>query len=252
MSVLLRIAAAVLVAGFLSTPGLAAMDMMQKQEVEKIVRDYLLANPEVLDEAFKALQDKRAKETLAKQAEVIAKSSDLLFKSANQMVLGNPDGPITMVEFFDYNCGYCKRAVADMVALLNANPDLKIIMKEYPILAQGSLEAARVSVALKDVAPAQYLAFHQELFNRPGVADMTKALEVAKGLGVDVDKLKQAAGATDVSANIKEVHALADALGISGTPSYVIGKEVVPGALGFDALQEKVDAMRKCGMTACG
>ena len=99
MSVLLRIAtAAVLVAGFLSTPGFAAMDRMQKQEVEKIVHDYLLANPEVLDEAFKALQDKRQKETLAKQAETIAKSSDLLFKSPNQMVLGNPDGVWTVID----------------------------------------------------------------------------------------------------------------------------------------------------------
>lgn len=252
MSRLLRVAAALLMAGLFSGPGFAAMDMQQKQEIEQIVHDYLLANPEVLDEAFKALQDKRQKETAAKQAETIAKSSDLLFKSPNQMVLGNPEGKITLVEFFDYNCGYCKRAVADMVALLDANPDLKIIMKEYPILAQGSVEAARISVALKDTEPKQYLPFHQELFSRPGVADAAKALEVAKDLGLDVDKLKKAAAAKDVAANIQEVHGLADALGISGTPSYVIGTEVVPGALGYDALQAKVDSMRKCGMTACG
>ena len=87
---------------------------MQKQEIEAIVHDYLLANPEILDEAFKALQEKREKEAAAKQTEAIAKSGDLIFNSPHQMVLGNPEGAITLVEFFDYNCGYCKRAVPDM------------------------------------------------------------------------------------------------------------------------------------------
>ena len=110
MSAFLRIAAAALAVIFLATPSMAAMDAAQKQEIETIVRDYLLANPEVLDEAFKVLQDKRAKEEAAKQAEAVAKSGDLLFNSPHQMVLGNPEGAITLVEFFDYNCGYCKRA----------------------------------------------------------------------------------------------------------------------------------------------
>ena len=155
------------------------------------------------------------------------------------MVLGDPDGKITLVEFFDYNCAYCRRAVADMMALLKANPDLRIVMKEYPILAEGSVEAARISVALKDTDPAHYLEFHQELFSRPGVADAAKALSVAKDLGLDIDKLKTAASATSVTDNIKEVHTLADLLGISGTPSYVIGTELVPGALGYEPCSKR-------------
>jgi protein-disulfide isomerase len=251
MSALLRIAAAALAMIFLAAPSQAAMDAMQKKEIETIVHDYLLANPEVLEQAFKQLQDKRAKDAAAKQSDAIAKNGDQIFNSPNEMVLGNPKGAITLVEFFDYNCGYCKRAVADMMALLDANPDLRIVMKEYPILAEGSVEAARISVALKDTDPTHYLAFHQELFSRPGVANGAKALEVAEDLGIDVDKLKKAAGATNVTDNIKEVHQLADKLGISGTPSYVIGMELVPGALGFDALQQKVAAVRKCGATTC-
>jgi protein-disulfide isomerase len=252
MSALLRIAAAALAMVFLAAPSQAAMDAMQKQEIEAIIHDYLLANPEVLEQAFKELQDKRAKATAAKQTDAIATSSELIFNSPHQMVLGNPKGPITLVEFFDYNCGYCKRAVADMMALRDANPDLRIVMKEFPILSEGSLEAARISVAVKDTDPEQYLKFHQELFSRPGVANAAKALEVAKDLGVDLDKLKAAAGATTITDNLKEVHDLANTLGISGTPSYIIGTELVPGALGYDALQEKVAAVRKCGATTCG
>jgi protein-disulfide isomerase len=238
MLAFLRIVAAGFALALLATPGSAAMDQMQKQEIETIIHDYLLANPEVLDQAFKALQEKRAQEEAAKQKEAIAKSGELIFNSPHQMVLGNPKGTVTLVEFFDYNCTYCRRAVPDMLALLKANPDLRIVMKEFPILSEGSVEAARISVAIKDTEPSQYLAFHQELFSRPGVANGAKALEVAKDLGVDVDKLKEAAAATEVTGNIKEVHELANTLGISGTPSYIIGTEVVPGALGFDALQE--------------
>ena len=224
----------------------------QKKEIETLVHDYLLANPEVLEEAFKVLQDRKEKAENEKQSQAIAASSELIYNSPHQMVLGNPQGAITLVEFFDYNCGYCKRAVPDMTALLSTNPDLRIVIKEFPILSAGSVEAARISVALKDIAPDKYLEFHQELFSRPGAADKAKALEVASDLGLDSAAVTAASNAAGVTDNMKEVHELAELLGISGTPSYIIGKEVVPGALGYDALQAKVDAMRKCGETACG
>ncbi len=251
MSAFLRIAAAALAVIFLAAPSRAAMDAEQKEEIETIVRDYLLANPEVLEQAFKILQERRDKEEAAKQAKAVEESGDLIFNSKNQMVLGNPEGAVTLVEFFDYNCGYCKRAVSDMMALLDANSDLRIVIKEFPILSEGSVEAARISVAMKDIAPEKYLAFHQELFARPGVANSAKALEVAKDLGLDVEALKTAAGTTNVADNIQEVHQLASTLNITGTPSYVIGNEIVPGAMGFDALQKKVEAMRECGVTIC-
>jgi protein-disulfide isomerase len=236
---------------FLAAPGRAAMDAEQRQEVEAIIHEYLLANPEVLEEAFRLLQERREKEELAKQAEVIASSQDLIFDSKNQMVLGNPEGDVTLVEFFDYNCGYCKRAAADMTALLAANPDLRIVMKEFPILSEGSVEAARVSAAVKDVAPEHYLKFHQELLQRPGVANTAKALEIAGELGLDIEALKKAAGSAAVTENISEVRKLADSLGITGTPTYILGAEVVPGAVGFDQLQKRVLAVRECGVTVC-
>ena len=252
MAYLLRIAATALALLFLSAPGRAEMSADQKKEIESLVHDYILANPEVLEEAFKLLQERRELAEAEKRSKSIEESSALIFNSDHQMVLGNPEGAITLVEFFDYNCGYCKRAVADMTALIKANPDLRVVMKEFPILSAGSVEAARISVAVKDTAPEKYLEFHQELFSRPGTADKAKALEVATNLGLDSAALTTASDASTVTDNMKEVQKLSELLGITGTPSYVIGKEVVPGAIGYDGLQEKVDAMRKCGATACG
>jgi len=223
----------------------------EKQAIEAIVRDYLLANPEVVEEAINTLRQKREGEALAAQAKAVESSRDLIFSSKHQMVLGNPQGPITLVEFFDYNCSYCKRAVSDMTALMEANPDLRIVLKEFPILSEGSVEAARLSVAVKDVAPERYMEFHEAMFSRPGQADGAKALSIVGDLGLDAEALKAAAIANDTTGNLQEVQKLAQTLGISGTPSYVIGSELIPGAAGFDALQQKVAAMRECGATKC-
>jgi protein-disulfide isomerase len=251
----LRTIAALLTLAGLSVLTLSAAqaetDATKREEVERIVREYLLANPEVIEQAIEALREKREAEQVAAQTKAIEEHRDLIFDSGHQMVLGNPDGAITLVEFFDYNCGYCKRALSDMTALIEANPDLRVVMKEFPILSEGSVQAARMSVAVKDRAPDRYLEFHQELFSRPGEATGDKAMEIARDLGLDTAALATAASAAEVTTNLQEVQVLANALGISGTPSYVIGNELVPGAAGFDALQAKVEAMRECGKTAC-
>ena len=235
----------------LAPPALAQTSAEQKGEIERIVRDYLLANPEVIEEAINALRAKREQEAVAAQTAAIEEKREAIFNSPNQMVLGNPQGAITLVEFFDYNCGYCKRALSDMTALIDANPDLRVVIKEFPILSEASVEAARISVAVKDTAPESYLKFHGELLSRPGQASVDKALEIAEDLGLDAEALRAAANAEGVTRNLQEVQELAQALGISGTPSYVIGRELVPGAAGYDALQEKVTAMRECGATSC-
>jgi protein-disulfide isomerase len=255
MSRYLSISAA-LVAAFLATalvaaPSRAEMDAAQKAEIEQIVRDYILANPEIIEEAAQALQQKRDQELAASQTKAIVEKASTIYDSKHQMVLGNPDGAINIVEFFDYNCGYCRRAVADMTALLESNPDLRMVIKEFPILSEGSVEAARISVAVKDIAPDKYLDFHRELFMRPGQAGAAKALQVAADLGLDAEALKIAANGANVTASLQEVHQLATDLGISGTPSYVIGKTIVPGAIGYDGLQAMVSAMRDCGEAVC-
>jgi len=251
MRAFIRTALAALAMIVAAAPVRAEMTEEQKNEIGEVIREYLLANPEVLEEAINVLRERREQEAATAQAKSIDESGDLIFNSENQVVLGNPDGAVTLVEFFDYNCGYCKRALSDMTALLDANPDLRVVLKEFPILSEASMEAARVAVAVNDLAPESYLHFHIEMFSRPGQADGAKALEVARDVGLDAEAVEKAAAASEVTANIAEVRDLASSLGISGTPSYVIGKEIVPGAIGFDGLQQKVTAVRECGATLC-
>lgn len=234
-----------------AVPARAETSAAQKDEIEAIVRNYLLAHPEVIEEALNALEKHRQAELVAAQAEAIERNRDVIFDSVNQMVLGNPRGKVTLVEFFDYNCPYCKRAVADMKALLEKNRDLRVVMKEFPILSEGSLEAARISVAIKEIAPGRYLDFHEQLFARPGQANGDKALQVARDLGLDIEALKAAAARPEVTENIEEVNGLAKKLGIAGTPAYVIGKELIGGAAGYDTLQKKVAELADCNNPVC-
>jgi len=231
-----------LLAWAVSSPVRAEMNADDKREIEQIVRDYILQNPEVVEKALIALETQRREAKVAEQAAKITELRDTILNSDHQAVLGNPDGRITLVEFFDYNCGYCKRALNDMLALMESDPDLRVVLKEFPILSEGSMEAARISIAVKDLKPDLYMDYHRELLSRGGQANLQKALSVATELGLDADALRKAADDGTVSENIEEVRQLAQALGISGTPSYIVGGEMVPGAIGFDQLQTRIQA----------
>jgi protein-disulfide isomerase len=152
-----------------------------------------------------------------------------------------------MVEFFDYNCGYCKKALGDMLTLLKTEPDLKVVLKEYPVLGPGSLEAAQVAVAarMQDKSGKKYLDFHQRLLGGHGPADKARALAAAKDAGFDMARLEKDMASDEVRETLKENMKVADAIGLNGTPSYIIGSDVVIGAQGYDVLKEKVDAARK-------
>jgi protein-disulfide isomerase len=228
-------------------------------EVGEIVKSYLIAHPQALDsivaEALKrrspAVAGTAPVATLAPRAVAgpsasIASNAPLLFASPHQVTLGNPNGDITLVEFFDYSCGFCKRALPDMLTLLKDDPKLKIVLKEYPILGPGSTEAARVAVAVRmqDPGGRKYLAFHQALLGDPGPASKEKALAAANAQGLDMARLQQDMASNEVGATLAESTKLADALGIRGTPGYVIGDVIVPGAIGIAALQERIAAAR--------
>ncbi len=162
-------------------------------------------------------------------------------------MLGNPQGNVTMVEFFDYNCGYCKRAMSDMLDLIKADGNLKFVLKEFPVLGEGSVEAARVAVAarMQDSSGKKYIEFHQKLLGGRGAADKMRALAVAKEVGFDMPRLERDMASDEVKKTIEENMKLAEALGVSGTPSYVVGDEVVVGAVGLDSLRDKISAERK-------
>jgi len=219
----------------------------QRGEIERIVKDYLVAHPEVLQEAMSEFEKRQNAAELEKQIAGVRQHKEVLFNSSHQVTLGNPKGDVTMVEFFDYNCGYCKRALADMLALIKNDPNLKIVLKEYPVLGPGSLEAAQVAVAarMQDKSGKKYLDFHQRLLGARGPADKTHALAAAKDAGFDMARLEKDLASDEVRETLKESMKVADAIGLNGTPSYIIGSDVVVGAQGYDVLKEKVDAARR-------
>jgi protein-disulfide isomerase len=224
----------------------------QRAEMEGIIRNYLIANPEIIRDAINELQRKEDQAEKVAQSKTIEDSRDLIFSSNRQVVLGNPKGSVTLVEFFDYNCTYCRRAQADMKKLLASNPDLKVVLKEFPVLGDGSVEAARVGIAVQMTAPDKYAAFHDELLGEPGQVNGERALAVAEDLGLDVDAIKAKIDSDEVKATISEVYELAGKLNLTGTPSYVTHKEVVVGAVGYDALKAKLEEARTaCGAATC-
>jgi protein-disulfide isomerase len=225
---------------------------VQRGDIEKIVREYIIAHPEVLEEAMNELSKRQAAAEAEKHQASIAKNSDVIFNSPRGVTIGNKDGDVTFVEFFDYNCGYCKRAMADMLDIMKADPKLRVVLKEFPVLSQGSVEAAQVAVAVRmqDPTGKKYLDFHQKLLGGRGAADKARALAAAKDAGLDMAKLEKDLASSEVKATLEENLKLAESLGMNGTPSYVIGKQVVIGAVGVDSLKEKISNAR-CGKATC-
>jgi protein-disulfide isomerase len=219
----------------------------QRHEIENVVKDYLMAHPQLLQDVINEL-DKQQKDAAADKARANIKANNAtLFNSPHEVVLGNPHGNVTMVEFFDYNCGYCKHALPDMMKLLQTDPNLKFVLKEFPVLGEGSVEAAHVAVAarMQDPTGAKYIEFHQKLLGGRGAADKMRALAVAKEVGFDMGRLMKDMDSDEAKTTIAENLKLADTLGIDGTPSYVVGNELVVGAVGYDDLEKKIAALRK-------
>src|SRR6202049_3435528 len=224
----------------------------QRGDIETIVKNYLISHPEVLEEAMAELSKRQAAAEAEKHDASIAKDSETIFNSPRGVTLGNKDGDVTFVEFFDYNCGYCKRAMADMLELMKTDPKLKVVLKEFPVLGPGSVEAAQVAVAarMQDPAGKKYLDFHQKLLGGRGQADKAHAMAAAKGAGFHMAKLEKDVSSPEVRATLEENFKLAEDMGMNGTPSYVIGKQIVVGAVGLDGLKEKI-GLARCGKATC-
>ena len=150
----------------------AASSAPDRAAVEAIVRDYLVTNPEIMIEVQQALEARQAETQRVAQTEIIRSAESQIFNASYDGIIGNPDGDVTIVEFFDYNCGYCKRAMSDMMDLMKSDPKLKVVLKEFPVLSQGSVEAAQVAVAVRmqDPTGKKYLEFHQKLLGGRGAA----------------------------------------------------------------------------------
>jgi protein-disulfide isomerase len=249
-----RLAAPLLCLGLASValPAAAAeFSPAQTKEIGTLVRDYLINNPEVLRDAMVEL-DRREKEAQQAAREKIISDNGNLFSSPHQAVIGNPNGKVTLVEFFDYNCGYCKKALEDLAKLVKEDPNLRVVLKDFPVLGPGSVEAAQVASALRNqFSGDKFWAYHQKLLMTRGQIGKAQALAVAKEMGADMGKLDRDIASPEVKAGIQEVMQMADGLNLTGTPSWVVGKEVVVGAVGYEDLKGKIGNVAKCGKAVC-
>ena len=254
MSLLPRLAAALFAGALALSPALAQdFSGAQKKQIETIIRDYLLTNPEILRDAYAALETKQARAEAEQRAGALKTYGEMLANSPYQAVVGNPKGKVTLVEFFDYNCGYCKQALPDLTRLMKEDGDLRVVLKDFPVLGPGSVEAAQVAIAVKKQFQGEkFWAFHVKLLGTRGQVGKAQALAAARDSGADMDRLTKDMDGPEVQATLQESAKLADALNLTGTPTYVVGDEVVVGAVGYGQIKGRLDNIRKCGKASCG
>lgn len=215
-----------------------------KQQIEQIVRDYLMNNPEVILQAIDAMQKRNEQASMERQRQAVdAIAADLKDNPADP-VIGNPDGDVTVVEFFDYRCGFCKRVFPDVQALLKEDGNVRYVLKEFPILGPDSVYASRAAQAVWLHQPDKYAAFHIAMMENRGDLGQDKVMELAGGAGVDVVKLPEQMQDPQVQQTLDANMKQAQVLGISGTPAFIFGANIQPGAIPLTAMRDLVAAMR--------
>jgi protein-disulfide isomerase len=233
-------------AGLVLTPALAGeFSDAQKSEIEGFIKDYLMKNPNVIKEALEELDRRQTAEAEEKAKAAIASQADLIYRSSDDLVIGNPKGSVTIVEFFDYNCGYCRKALPEIDALIKSDSDLKVVIKEFPILSPGSLFAAKAAIGSRE--QGKYTEFHDAL-NQMGVPkDETSVMATASKIGLDVERLRKDMEAPKVTEILQRTYALAESLGINGTPSFLVDQSITPGYVTHDVLAKIVADVRDNG-----
>lgn len=215
---------------------------LPREEIEKIVREYLLREPEIIYEAIQELQQRRAVAEAQRQQQAIEANKKALVANADDPVFGNPDGDVTLVEFFDYRCGYCRSMVPGLNSLVAKDKGLRVVMKEFPVLGADSVLAARASLAAEK--QGRFKDFHLALM---GAKELNEAaiVSIAGRLGLDADRLVKDMDSEDVQRTIEANAQLAGELGITGTPSFVIGNKLLPGAVDIAQLESLIAAERQ-------
>jgi protein-disulfide isomerase len=223
---------------------------LDEKRIIDIVHDYLTKNPEILVEMTTELDKRQQAEQAAAQEKVISDNAEAIFRSPLAYTAGNPDGDVTVVEFFDYNCGFCKRALPDVVKLVDNDDKVRFVFKELPIFGEESEGAAKAALAAGK--QGKYFEMHQKLFSDPGKADKDKALKIAQEIGLDVLQLEKDMESPEVQKALDEAKDLAQKLGLQGTPLYLIGDRTIPGAPDdlYDQLVAKVAEVREKGCKA--
>jgi protein-disulfide isomerase len=220
----------------------AAFTDAQKTELEKIIRETLEKNPEIIMNAAQAYQTKQAAEADKKAAEAVVKNQDKLFNNPKDGIDGNPKGTIQIVEFFDYNCGFCKKAHEPLKELLKTEKDVKVVYKQLPILAESSRTAAKAVLAAG--MQGKYVAMHDAVLDHKGAIDEAALMSIAEKAGVNKDKMKKDMEGPDVAAQLAASIELGNEIGARGTPTFVFGDKLVPGAMSLDEMKKIIGEMR--------
>ncbi len=215
-----------------------------KAVIEGMVRDYLLKNPEVIGEAIGVLRAKRQEEERRRAEAAISENGEALHSHPMSPVSGNAGGDVTVVEFFDYRCGYCKRALPTMTALLEEDANVRVVWKEFPILGPVSVFAAHVAMAAN--RQGKYYPVHLALMKEPELTE-GKVLEIAGKTGIDMERLGRDMEDPAIRAYLDETRALAQQIGINGTPAFVVGGRLIGGAVDAARMKELVAAARSAG-----
>ncbi|KPN62764.1 Protein-disulfide isomerase [Aliiroseovarius crassostreae] len=226
----------------IAVPFTAYADQLDETRVRELVLETIRTNPEIVMEAVAILEKRQATAQASAQAEVLVNQRELLEKDPNAPVLGNPDGDVTVVEFFDYNCPYCKRAMPQVQGLLDADQNVRLVYREWPILGDGSVFAAKAALAARN--QGKYEEFHWALMGMKGRAEETTVLRVAKEVGLNIEQLRRDMEAPEVKEHIAASMRLARDLGFNGTPSFVIGDSLVPGFVEQSVLEGYVSDAR--------
>ena len=221
----------------------SAFTPAQREEMKKLIHDYIVKNPDVITEAVQALQTRDDQDRETKQKALISSRSKELQDSPEGTVIGNPKGNVTLVEFFDYNCGYCKSLFPSLLETIKADGQVKLVLKEFPILGPSSIVASKA--ALASVKQNKYSEFHIALIGHKGALTEDSIMKVAKDVGLDVDRLQKDMKGDDIQKTIQRNEDLGKALQVNGTPAIVIGNTFVPGAISKDELKKLITEARK-------
>jgi protein-disulfide isomerase len=235
-----------------NAPAAPVFSEVQQKEIRSLVRDYILKNPEILQEAMVELERRSAVAQENERAKALGESGATIADEPLSVTTGNPKGDVTLVEFFDYNCGYCKKALGEVQALLKADPKIRFVARDFPVLGADSLATSRIALATKkQFTPEKAWEFHVRLMEMKGRVTADRAQDLAREMGADTVRLEKDASGEEIHKAIQSTVALGDRLGLTGTPSFVIGNEVVQGALNVAEWQKNIQNVRKCGKTAC-
>ncbi len=231
-------------AALAARPATAADDLTpaQKKAIEAVVHDYLMNHPEVLIDALQAAEDKIKSDAEAKAAKVLNERHREIFDNPDSPVGGNPKGDVSLVEFFDYRCPYCKQVEPSVEALIAQDHKLRVVYKEFPVLGPASTTAARVALAARK--QGKYEAFHTAMMATKGQIGDDTVYAVAGKVGLDLDRVKRDMAAPEIDKELKANLALADALDLRGTPAFIVGSRIIPGAVELDGLKQAVAEAR--------